>query len=475
MVGFYAMAFGIVGFCYAVSAAMILGGGEVPIKLVIILLLMGTVVLWSVVPRWDRFTAPGPRLIEQEHPKLFRVLREVAHATGRPLPSEVYLVDDVNAFVTSRGGLMGFGSRPVMGLGLPLLQCLTVDEMRAVIAHEFGHYVGGDTALGPWLYKTRSALVRTLENLAATGSLLVFPFTWYLRFFMWVSHAVSRQQEFLADQVGVRVAGAPAMARSLRKVAGVAPAFGQYWRDEVVPVLVRGHRPPVAAGFVQYLLVPEIASLVNQIVVKAHHHESRPYDTHPPLPERLRAIGEPEVRAEALTALEDPAITLLGDIDATESALVRRLLRDDVDDPQPIAWGSVGEAVYPALWDDFTRREPFMAQLSLSKLPEFLRQPEALAGAGLHTPVPSDPEERRALVRYIAGTVVGRTLRAAGFLVENSPGRPLHLVREGERESLEGLVNEAAALKPEVWRARILALNVPQPLFEQSPLLPRAH
>jgi len=44
---------------------------------------------------------------------------------------------------------MGFGSRRVMGLGLPLLQILTVAQFRAVLPHEFGHYYGADTRQDP--------------------------------------------------------------------------------------------------------------------------------------------------------------------------------------------------------------------------------------------------------------------------------------------------------------------------------------
>jgi len=41
-----------------------------------------------------------------------------------------------------------------MVIGLPLMQIMTVSQMRAVLAHEFGHYYGGDTKLGPWVYRT---------------------------------------------------------------------------------------------------------------------------------------------------------------------------------------------------------------------------------------------------------------------------------------------------------------------------------
>ncbi|HWQ73110.1 MAG TPA: hypothetical protein VN370_12425 [Desulfitobacteriaceae bacterium] len=34
-------------------------------------LVSGLVILWSIIPRLDRFSSPGPRLRPAEHPKLF--------------------------------------------------------------------------------------------------------------------------------------------------------------------------------------------------------------------------------------------------------------------------------------------------------------------------------------------------------------------------------------------------------------------
>ncbi|MBV9774345.1 MAG: M48 family metallopeptidase, partial [Gemmatimonadetes bacterium] len=124
------------------------------------------IILWSILPRPDRFTPPGPRLAPSEHPRLFGLLRSVAAQAGQEMPAEVYVIPDMNAWVAQRGGVMGVGSRRVMGLGLPLLQALTVRQTGAVVAHEFGHFHGGDTALGPWIYKTRAAIGRTLVGLS---------------------------------------------------------------------------------------------------------------------------------------------------------------------------------------------------------------------------------------------------------------------------------------------------------------------
>src|SRR5437867_9295895 len=96
----------------------------------------------------------------------------------------------MNAWVEQRGGIMGFGSRRVMGLGLPLFQIVSIPEFEAILAHEFGHYHAGDTRLGPWVYKTRSGIGRTIGNLARVGQgqsglfglaakTLQKPFIWY--------------------------------------------------------------------------------------------------------------------------------------------------------------------------------------------------------------------------------------------------------------------------------------------------------
>jgi hypothetical protein len=148
----------------------------------------------AVFPRRDKFDAPGPRLDEASQRKLFTMLRSVADATKQDMPAEVFLVSDVNAWVSNRGGTMGFGSRRVMGLGLPLLQGLTVSEFKAVIAHEFGHYAAGDVGLGPWIYKTRAAIARVMSSLGDSWVSVIF--NAYGNLFMRLTLAISRQQDF---------------------------------------------------------------------------------------------------------------------------------------------------------------------------------------------------------------------------------------------------------------------------------------
>src|SRR5580704_4610542 len=216
--------------------------------------------MWSLIPRRDKFTAPGLPLERTSHPRLFAEIDSIAGALDEPLPSEVYLIGDANAWVADRGGLMGFGSRRVMGLGLPLLGALNVSQFRAILAHEFAHYYGGDTKLGPWVHRTQSAMIRAFRNIGSLGQLgripalqfmnmvATFILKWYFIFFLRVINFVSRKKEYRADELASLVAGAEPLVQGLRKIHGASMAWGPYWNSEVVPVLNQGCKPAIADG-----------------------------------------------------------------------------------------------------------------------------------------------------------------------------------------------------------------------------------
>src|ERR1700730_16678091 len=69
----------------------------------------GLTILWWLLPRRDHFTPPGPRLEESSCVRLFSMVRRIADATSQEPPSDVYLLNDVNAFVAHRAGVIGFG------------------------------------------------------------------------------------------------------------------------------------------------------------------------------------------------------------------------------------------------------------------------------------------------------------------------------------------------------------------------------
>ena len=159
---------------------------------------------------------------------------------GTEPPARILLVPEVNAFVLQTGGLLGLrpGER-VMAIGLPLMEALTVDQLRGVVAHELGHYAGGDTRLGGLTYRAGASIGRTIENLGP-DTWLGRPFAAYGRRYMAISQRVRRRQELTADAAAVRLAGRENHMTALRRIKVSSYAFDHFLRRYLAPLWQRG-------------------------------------------------------------------------------------------------------------------------------------------------------------------------------------------------------------------------------------------
>ena len=447
MVGFYLLALGIAfGLLFAVYAELA-WSSRISFRLTIFAVVTALVILWSILPRFDRFVAPGPRLAPESQPELFDAVRGVAEATAEAMPAEVYLVPDVNAFVMHRGGISGIGSRRVMGIGLPLLQALTVSQLRAVLAHEFGHYAGGDLKLGGWIYKTRAAMARTIENLARTSSWVHRPFLAYGNLFMRVTQKIARAQEIAADRMAVRVAGASSHANALKTVHGIAPAYGAYWQTEVIPVLSNGYQPPIGAGFAHFLRNEAVAKTIDSEVEKEiAEGTSDPYDSHPPLKERLAAIGDvPDV-----SPLRDdpPAISLIRDLPRLERELIASL-GADAQQFTAVEWHETPTQVFLPNWRDSAAKTAAAIGAATAADAPALLASQAMAAAlevGNLEPIERDRELRGAI-----GAIVAVKLIDDGWSCTTSPGEQIVFTKEGR--SFQPFVE--VMRNAEAWQAAV--------------------
>jgi heat shock protein HtpX len=453
MVAFYLLALSIAGVLLYIPYAEWTYAGRLHIKLALFCVISGLIILWAIMPRIDRFDAPGPQLTADKHPRLFDELARIAQATKQELPTEVYAVGDVNAWVTQRGGIMGFGSRRVMGIGLPLMQSLTVSEMRGVLVHEFGHYVGGDTKVGPWVYKTRSAIIRAVQGLG--DSVISKPFEWYGKAFLRITHAISRQQEFLADALAARVAGADAMKSGLRKIHGAALSYGAYWQNEVLPMLGQGWRPPIAAGFRHFASVTGIVNAVaTQVQKEEKEGSSDPYDTHPSLRERVAAIealGTSPVQVE-----DEPALTLLKDVPALETELLVHLGgKESAEKLKPMDWDRAGNDVWLPLWQDSLKPHiEGLKGLSVGDLPNLAKQPLTTLTTLRERQAEQGAADNEQDARRVLAAAAAVALANAGWSIRALPGEEVTLEKDGHRLSPFIAVKQSAEDKSaaEEWQ-----------------------
>jgi len=433
MFGFYALAIAVaVGLLY-IPYAELRYFHRVDYRLALFCIVGGLLILWSIIPRPDRFEPPGPALDESEHPELFSVLNGVARITGQEMPREVYVTPDLNAWVALRGGMMGIGGRRVMGLGLPLLQILSVTRFRAVLAHEFGHYYGGDTSLGPWVYKTRAAIGRTIEGVSRHSSVLSKLFQWYGLLFLRLTLRVSRQQELSADELAARTVGSQPLVEGLKLVHGAALAYDPYLLTEVVPALRKGYRPPVADGFRRFLNSRQISEDISAFVdAELNAGEADPYDSHPPLRERIAALAQlpPGDQRDS----DPPALSLLRDVDTLEGKLMGFILSDYAGKGfKPISWDELPAQVWVPAWrDNIQPRKEWLKGLTPTSLTILAKEPSNLAVRLRFAPGASVTNDRhRAEAAAVVGSALSLALLARGWSLTALPGAPVVLESGG--------------------------------------------
>jgi len=115
---------------------------------------------------WVRFVPPvGVPLVADNAPAIFALVDELCRELGTPRFHDILLTDDFNAAVSQQPRLGPFGwYRNYLMLGLPLMQALSPEEFRAVLAHELGHLSREHGRFGAWIYRVRVAWMRLVQQ-----------------------------------------------------------------------------------------------------------------------------------------------------------------------------------------------------------------------------------------------------------------------------------------------------------------------
>ncbi|WP_093783737.1 M48 family metalloprotease [Actinacidiphila guanduensis] len=308
-----------------------------------------------------------------EQPELWAEVRAAARAAGTRPPDTLTLTGDVNAAVGERAHLLGLirGKRR-MYLGVPLLTGLTLPRLRSVLAHEFGHYGHQDTRLSGVTMRGREGVLRTVDAFGASarggnrlhvavGNLYVR----YARMYLRVSQSVARRQELAADQVAARLGGRDTTAAALREIPALSGAFDFYVERYATAGWDSALLPPAGefyGGFRRLLADPERAAEVAALRADLPAEPLLPYDSHPPIADRVRLIeslppdGRPDDPAAplALSLLRSPAAVL--------TALESATLVDRAAAMHRVPWAQLAEHAGRAA--SLKRAEPLRAAMS---------------------------------------------------------------------------------------------------------------
>ncbi|HJL16626.1 MAG TPA: M48 family metallopeptidase [Sandaracinaceae bacterium LLY-WYZ-13_1] len=178
---------------------------------------------------------------EDEEPKLFAFIHRLVEETGAPMPKHVYLSPEVNAAVFYDSSILSLllPTQKNLLIGLGLVNALNLSELKAVLGHELGHFSQGTMRLGSYVYVANHVIGDMVFRRDGWDDLLdawrrqdlrIAVFGWILSAIVWavrkalelmfrginvVNAALSRQMEFDADRMAVRVAGSDAIVHSL--------------------------------------------------------------------------------------------------------------------------------------------------------------------------------------------------------------------------------------------------------------------
>jgi Zn-dependent protease with chaperone function len=279
------------------------------------LLLVGGLILifggWAVLRvLWVRLTPPDGRVVtRREVPALFAMLDDLRRRLGASGFHRVLISGDCNAGVTEipRLGMFGW-PRHYLQIGLPLLECLSASEVRAVLAHEFAHLSSRHGRLTNWLYRLRRSWAQMFEGRQQhrPGTVSFRPLVdkfieWFWPRFDSHAFVLSRWNEFQADAMAAWVAGAEPMADALYRTAVYGRLLNErFWPDlwqraNVEPA------PPTGVYDTLRATVRTAPSAEDDAKWRAQAFKfvTSNSDTHPCLTARLRKIKRlPETVAE---------------------------------------------------------------------------------------------------------------------------------------------------------------------------------
>jgi Zn-dependent protease with chaperone function len=260
---------------------------------------------------------PGTLLTPEAHPRLWTEVRALADTVGTRPPDEIRFLPDVNAAVSERARLLGLvAGKRTMYLGAPFVMGLTRQQLRAVLAHELGHYSGRHTALGGVTYRGREAIGGVVDRFGRR-SLIGRIFATYARVYFALTQAISRQQELEADDFSVEVAGRDAAVAALAEIPLLDAAYDHFLEEFVGPVHASGKRPSdFFDGFAEILEAPTLQQALASFRTAFEEPPRSRYDSHPALSFRIQRLrskphdGVVTDPAPAIALLEEPESAL---------------------------------------------------------------------------------------------------------------------------------------------------------------------
>jgi Zn-dependent protease with chaperone function len=298
---------------------------------------------------------------ELDESKLFSFIQEIVNEVKTDFPKRVYLSSDVNAcvFYDSNFWSMIFPIRKNLQIGLGLVNTISEQEFKAILAHEFGHFSQRSMKVGSYVYNVNQVIFNMLydnesfdsmiqkwANISGYFSILVSiavkiiqGIKWVLRKmyeFVNISYmALSREMEFHADEIAANVAGYLPLKESLLRMDLADHSYNivlDYY-DGKIPNNIKSKNIYKEQGFVMNFLasqnnlsfknnLPIVTELDLSKYNKSKLVIKNQWASHPSIEERIRALELTNIHK---TGNEKPAILLFENEESIQEKITGKL------------------------------------------------------------------------------------------------------------------------------------------------------
>lgn len=407
--------------------------------------------LWMILKAlWVKVETPkGHEVTRQQAPDLFAMIDDLRRQLDAPRFHHVLITDDFNAGVVQLPRLGVFGwPRNYLLVGLPLMKALSVEQFKAVLAHEFGHLARGHGRISNWIYRQRlrwSRLMATLDSARSRGSFLFKPFLdWFAPYFNAYSFPLARANEYEADATSARLTSPKIAAAALTRVNVVGSYLSQQYWPQIHKLADDAPQPGFApySSFNERVATDLDTASAQRWLDEAMARKTSCADTHPALSDRLKAIGEPPHLAFPDSA--QSADRLLGSIlDSLSESFDRRWQQNIL-----ASWQDRYQSVQDGRRQlaELNAKHESGAELSVR---------ESYDRAILTNSIGKDPDGAVAQLRVLHDLEPNNALVLFGLgarLIERNDDSGCALIKEAMRLDDEAILGGAQLLRDYHWR-----------------------
>jgi hypothetical protein len=255
----------------------------------------------------QKFEVEGRVLVPDDGSQIWSDLGRICEKVGTSLPDRIIAGIDDKFFVTEYPVTVGeetYRGRTLY-VSLSLLKQLNAREAEAVLAHEMAHFSGNDTwysrKVGPMMQRYDHYLYKLHEG-GITKPIYYFMLCFRVMFEVSLNK-LSRDREFRADRIASETTSPRDFAGGLLRYV----AYTAYRRhveqtlfQEEQAISQANVNERIETGFPEFATKFFANSNVGEMV-PAH-----PFDSHPPLHERLAAVGIPLTDSDTADILAAP-------------------------------------------------------------------------------------------------------------------------------------------------------------------------